>query len=100
MALQTCCIYIETPAGTPLGESIKDIRPWLDRHDIEPIEFKSETQHGVITLDIHFRSQDEALLFEQDFALDEVDAFRQRTDDLGPIRPVAINLLRGALRKP
>jgi hypothetical protein len=42
----------------------------LDRHNIEPIELKSETQHGVITLDIRFRSQDEALLFEQDFALD------------------------------
>jgi hypothetical protein len=42
----------------------------LDRHNIEPIELKSETQHGVITLDIRIRSQDEALLFEQDFALD------------------------------
>jgi hypothetical protein len=70
MALQTYCIFIETPVGAPLGESIKDIRPWLDRHNIEPIEFKSETQRGVITLDIRFRSQDEALLFEQDFALD------------------------------
>jgi hypothetical protein len=70
MALQTYYIYIETPVGTPLGESIKDIRPWLDRHNIEPIEFKSETQHGVITLDIRLRSQDEALLFEEDFALD------------------------------
>jgi hypothetical protein len=70
MALQTYCIFIETSVGTPLGESIKYIRAWLDRHNIEPIELKSETQHGVITLDIRFRSQDEALLFEQDFALD------------------------------
>ena len=70
MALQIYCIYMETPVGTPLGETIKDIRTWLDRHNIEPIEFKSETQHGVITLDIRFRSQDEALLFEQDFVLD------------------------------
>jgi hypothetical protein len=70
MALQTYYIYVETPVGTPLGASIKDIRPWLDRRNIEPIEFKSETQHGVITLDIRLRSQDEALLFEQDFALD------------------------------
>ena len=70
MALQAYYIYIETPLGTPLGESIKEIRPWLDRFNIEPIEFKSETQHGVISLDIRFRSQDEALLFEQDIALD------------------------------
>jgi hypothetical protein len=70
MSLQTYCIYIETPVGTPLGEYIKDIRAWLDRHNIDPIEFKSETQHGIITLDIRFRSQDEALLFEQDFVVD------------------------------
>jgi len=70
MALHAYYIYIETPVGTPLGESIKEIRPWLDRFNIEPIEFKSETQHGVSTLDISFRSQDEALLFERDFALD------------------------------
>ena len=69
MALQTYCIYIETPVGTRLGESIKDIRRSLDRHNIEPIEFKSTTQHGVIPLDIRFRSQDEARLFEGYFAL-------------------------------
>ena len=56
MALQTCCIYIETPVGTPLGNHINDIGPWLDRHEIEPVEFKSETKGGVITLDICFRS--------------------------------------------
>ena len=76
MVLQTFCIYIETPVGTPLGNSINGIRPWLYRHDIDPVEFKSETKGGVITLDLRFRSQDEALLFERDFALDEVDAFR------------------------
>jgi hypothetical protein len=76
MVLQTFCIYIETPVGTPLGDSINGIRPWLYRHDIDPVEFKSETKGGVITLDLRFRSQDEALLFERDFALDEVDAFR------------------------
>jgi hypothetical protein len=70
MVLQTFGIYFETPVGTPLGASIKHVRPWLDRHNIEPIEFRSETQHGVVTLDIRFRGQDEALLFEQDFALD------------------------------
>jgi hypothetical protein len=69
MALQTCCIYVETPVGTPLGNHINDIGPWLDRHEIEPVEFKSETKGGVITLDICFRSQDEAQLFERDFAL-------------------------------
>ena len=69
MALRTYGIYIETPVGTPLGDSMNDVRPWLDRHNIEPVEFKAETRSGVITLDICFRSQDEARLFERDFAL-------------------------------
>ena len=70
MALRPYCIYVEyveTLAGSPLGDSIKDIRPWLERHTIEPVEFKSETKNSIITLDIHFRSQDEAQLFERDF---------------------------------
>jgi hypothetical protein len=45
-------------AGTPLGDWINDIRPWLDRHKIELVEFKSEAKDGTITLDICFRSQD------------------------------------------
>jgi hypothetical protein len=69
MPLRTCSIYIETPVGTPLGDSISDIRPWLDRHKIEPVELKSEAKDGAITLDICFRSQDEAQFFERDFAL-------------------------------
>jgi hypothetical protein len=69
MALRPYCIYIETPVGTPLGDAINDIRAWSDRHKIEPVEFKSETKDGTITLDIHFRSPDEAQLFERDFAL-------------------------------
>ena len=69
MALRPYCIYIETPVGTLLGDAINDVRPWLDRHEIEPVEFKSETRDGTITLDIHFRGQDEGRLFERDFAL-------------------------------
>ena len=67
MLLGTYSICIETPVGTPLGDSMNDVRPWLDRHKIEPVEFKSETKSGVVTLDIRFRSQDEARLFERDF---------------------------------
>ena len=69
MPLRTYSIYIETPVGTPLGDSMSDIRPWLDRHKIEPVEFTSEAKDGTITLDICFRSQDEGQLFERDFAL-------------------------------
>jgi hypothetical protein len=69
MPFGTYCIYIETPVGTLLGDSMSEIRPWLDRHKIEPVEFKSEAKDGTITLDICFRRQDEAQLFERDFAL-------------------------------
>lgn len=69
MPVGTYAIYIETPVGTALGGSITDLRPWLDRHKIEPVEFKSETKDGVITLDVRFRSWDEARFFERDFAL-------------------------------
>ena len=69
MAFRSYWIYVETPVGTPLGDSITDIRPWLDRRKIEPVEFQSEIKGGIITLDIHFRSPDEAQRFERDFAL-------------------------------
>ena len=59
MALRTYCIYIETPVGTPLGDSIHDIRHWLDRHKIAPVELKLESTDGTLSLDIWFRSQDE-----------------------------------------
>jgi hypothetical protein len=68
MARRTYGIYIETPVGTQLGESINDIHPWLHRRKIDPVEIKSETKNGFITLDLRFRSQDEAELFERDFA--------------------------------
>jgi hypothetical protein len=69
MALGTYCISIETPVATSLGASLNDIRPWLDRHKIEPVELTSQTKNRIITLDIRFRSADEAQLFERDFAL-------------------------------
>jgi hypothetical protein len=69
MPLRTYSIYIETPVGTALGDSMSEIRPWLDRHKIEPVDFKSEAKDGTITLDICFRSQDEVQLFERAFAL-------------------------------
>jgi hypothetical protein len=56
----------------------------LERHKIEPVEFKSQSRDGIITLDMPFRSQDQARLFE-------------RTSPC--LGRVAINLLRGASRR-
>lgn len=50
------------------GDLMNQIRSWLDTHRIEPVEFKSETRsRGAIALDLRFRTEDEASLFEQKF---------------------------------
>jgi len=69
MALGTYTVHIETPVGMSLGNAMNDIRSWLDRHKIEPVEFKSNSIEDVFTLDIRFASLDEAHLFERDFQL-------------------------------
>jgi hypothetical protein len=70
MALGTYSVHIETPMGTSLGDAMNDIRSWLDTHKIEPINFTSHAIGDAFVLDIRFRSQDEAHLFERDFQLD------------------------------
>jgi len=45
------------------------IRTWLDGCNIAPAEFKSDiAAPGAIAIDIGFRSEDEAHLFERKFA--------------------------------
>jgi len=45
------------------------MRIWFDRHEVQPIEFKiSMTGFPGIAFDLQFRSQEEAILFEQIFA--------------------------------
>ena len=52
-----------------LAEVMNEIRLWLDKRKIEPIEFKTlPADGGNITFDIRFHTQDEAYLFEQEFA--------------------------------
>ena len=69
MELGTYTVHIETPVEMSLGNAMNDIRSWLDRHKIEPVEFKSNSIEDVFTLDIRFGSQDEARLFERDCRL-------------------------------
>ena len=48
---------------------MNDIRSWLDHAKIEPVAFKpvADAQHGV-GFEIAFNSEDEARLFERQFA--------------------------------
>lgn len=61
-------VRVEQPEAS-LADIMNLIRLWLDSHKIEPAEFKTDTvKPGAIALDIRFKSEDEAQLFEQKFA--------------------------------
>jgi hypothetical protein len=61
-------IRIEKPEAA-LAETMAAMRSWLDKHRVEPVEFKIATA-GMkgIAFDAQFRSEDEAVLFERVFA--------------------------------
>jgi hypothetical protein len=63
-----------------------EIRSWLDSRKIEPIEFKTlPLDGGAIALNIRFRSEDEAYLFERAFADAEMHSaqyYRERPAEL------------------
>ena len=61
-------IYVKRPAGTALGDVMNEARSWLDKSQIEPVEFKSVVNRATVGFEIRFRNQDEADLFEREFA--------------------------------
>jgi hypothetical protein len=62
-------IRIEKPE-TPLADAMAEMREWLDKHRVQPLEFKiARTGLPGIAFDIRFRSEHEAHLFEQQFSL-------------------------------
>jgi hypothetical protein len=64
---------------TALAETMNDMRSWLDKHQVRPIEFKiARTGFPGVAFDIQFRSADEAFLFEQMFCLKASDRNRWR----------------------
>ena len=61
-------IRIETPE-TALAQTMNAMRIWLDRHEVQPIEFKiAMTGFPGIAIDLRFGSEEEAVLFERIFA--------------------------------
>jgi hypothetical protein len=51
-----------------LGETMNDIRIWLDAEKIQPVEFKTVVSHAGIGFEISFQSEREATRFQERFA--------------------------------
>jgi len=68
MGLSPVTILLERPKGTPLVAVMNDVRSWLDSKKIEQLGFKSVVGLEGIGFEIRFRNQDEADLFEREFA--------------------------------
>ncbi len=62
-------IRIEKPE-VALAETMAEMRSWLDRHSVETVGFKVERTVILpnIAFDLQFRSEDDAVLFEQAFS--------------------------------
>ena len=65
-------VQIETKPGEPkgsFGETMNTVRTWLDHRHIQPVSFNpvANAQRGV-GFEIGFSSEDEAHLFEREFA--------------------------------
>ena len=50
-----------------LGDTMNNIRTWLDSEKIEPVEFKTVVSQAGIGFEISFRSEQEAERFQQRF---------------------------------
>jgi hypothetical protein len=60
-------VRVERP-GKALGDAMKEIRIWLDGHNIQPRDFRSDTSvPGAGAFEIRFNREDEARLFERAF---------------------------------
>jgi len=51
-----------------LGDTMKEIRTWLDAEKIQPMVFKTVVGQAGIGFEISFRHEQEAELFQQRFA--------------------------------
>ena len=65
-------VLIETKPGKPkasFGETMNTIRTWLDHRHIQPVSFLPvATPRSGVGFEISFNSEQEAHLFEREFA--------------------------------
>jgi hypothetical protein len=58
------CVKIEIVDAGALGQTMSDIRSWLDDHNIEAVGFSYETaESGALVIALCFATAKEALLF-------------------------------------
>jgi hypothetical protein len=60
-------IEVHRPTGTPIGDIMNEVRSWLDRNGIEPIDFKTVVGRDGIGFEIRFRTENEAQRFQREF---------------------------------
>ena len=69
MALNPFVVQIERKPGGSFSETMNAVRIWLDHRDIRPTSFLPITQiDSGIGFEIGFNNEDEAQLFEHEFA--------------------------------
>jgi len=65
---ETHQVFFEVASGLDFLETMERLRPWLERNEIRPVEFKhTVTSCGSVELELIFKSRQEASLFEQAF---------------------------------
>jgi len=69
MALSPFIVHVEKKPGVSFGETMRDARFWLDRHQIETVSFRTVTSAVTgVGFDIGFNIEDDASLFNQAFS--------------------------------
>ena len=62
-------IQVEKQPGGSFGGTMKNIRTWLDHRHIQPVSFLPvATPRSGVGFEISFNSEEEAHLFEREFA--------------------------------
>ena len=65
-------------SGKALGDAMNEIRFWLDRHNIQPTDFRfKHSVTGTVAFDIKFNREEEARLFERTFIRPRSDPSRE-----------------------
>ena len=60
-------VRIGKPPTTSFGQTMNEVRQWLDHHKIKPTVFKPLSEPNGFGFELSFRTEEEALLFKRDF---------------------------------
>ena len=67
MALNPTYIVHVEKTGTTLANAMKEMRVWLDHHQVELIGFNIANTMPSLAFDLRFQREEEAALFERAF---------------------------------